>query len=35
VGLPTVTLGTGGAGATLPSSTLGPVTLPGATLHLP
>jgi hypothetical protein len=35
VPLPTVTLGTGGAGATLPSSTLGPVTLPGATVHLP
>lgn len=33
--LPTVTLGTGGAGATLPSSTLGPITLPGATLNLP
>ena len=35
VGLPTVTLGTGGVGATLPSSTLGPITLPGTTVHLP
>ena len=35
VPLPSVTLGTGSVGATLPSSTLGPVTLPGATVSLP
>ena len=35
VPLPTVTVGTGGVGATVPSSTLGPVTLPGVTLTLP
>jgi hypothetical protein len=35
VPLPSATLGTGGVSATLPSSTLGPVTLPGATVKLP
>jgi hypothetical protein len=35
VPLPTVTLGTGGVGATVPSSTLGPITLPGVTITLP
>ena len=35
VPLPTVSVGTGGAGATVPGSTLGPVTLPGVTLTLP
>jgi hypothetical protein len=35
VPLPSVTLGTGGVVATLPSSTLGSVTLPGATISLP
>ncbi len=35
VPLPSATLGTGGVGANLPSSTLGPVTLPGATIPLP
>lgn len=35
VPLPTVSAGTGGAGATLPSATLGPVTLPGPTITLP
>lgn len=35
VPLPSVTLATDGVGATLPSTTLGPVTLPGTTLNLP
>ena len=35
VPLPTVTLSTGSLGATIPSSTLGPVTLPGVTVTLP
>lgn len=35
VPLPTVSLGTGSVAATVPSSTLGPVTLPGVTLTLP
>ena len=35
VPLPSATLGTGGVSATVPSSTLGPVTLPGVTLTLP
>ena len=35
VPLPTVSLGTGSVSATVPSSTLGPVTLPGVTLTLP
>ncbi|GAA2157306.1 hypothetical protein [Pedococcus bigeumensis] len=35
VPLPTVSLGTSSVAATVPSSTLGPVTLPGVTLTLP
>ena len=35
VPLPSATLGTGGVSATVPSSTLGPVTLPGVTVTLP
>jgi hypothetical protein len=35
VPLPSVSVGTGGVGATVPSSTLGPVTLPGVTITLP
>ncbi len=35
VPLPSVTVGTGGVGATVPGSTLGPVTLPGVTITLP
>ena len=35
VPLPTVNVGTTSVGATVPSSTLGPVTLPGVTLTLP
>lgn len=35
VPLPSVTVGTGGVGATVPSSTLGPITLPGVTITLP
>lgn len=35
VPLPSVTIGTGGVGATLPGTTLGPVTLPGSTIRLP
>lgn len=35
VPLPSATVGTGGVTATLPGSTLGPVTLPGSTIKLP
>jgi hypothetical protein len=35
VPLPSVTVGTGGVGATVPGSTLGPITLPGVTITLP
>ncbi|GAA2734705.1 hypothetical protein GCM10009867_15390 [Pedococcus aerophilus] len=35
VPLPSATVGTGGVTATVPGSTLGPVTLPGATIKLP
>lgn len=35
VPLPSATLGTGGVSATVPSATLGPVTLPGVTVTLP
>ena len=35
VPLPTVSVGTGSVAATVPSSTLGPVTLPGVTVTLP
>lgn len=35
VPLPSATVGTGGVTATVPGSTLGPVTLPGATITLP
>jgi hypothetical protein len=35
VPLPTATVGTGGVTATVPGTTLGPVTLPGATIPIP
>ena len=35
VPLPSASVGTGGVTATVPGSTLGPVTLPGVTITLP
>jgi hypothetical protein len=35
VPLPSATVGTGGVTATVPGTTLGPITLPGVTVTLP